>query len=354
MKKAVSLILTLILTTSLFATAAYAETGMSNFKKTLSYAEGQYTDVSSKDWFCRNVGGAYEYGLMNGTSDRTFSPSGNVRISEVVALAARLHSIYNTGKASFASGNPWYQPYVDYAVDNGIISKNRFEDYNTYATRYQVAEILASALPASAFPAINDINTGDIPDVSLEMPYECVYVLYRAGVLTGKTAEGNFCPADNVLRSETAAIATRIADESLRVKFSVQPSNGGTAAEYLRSAVKLGRETISLALEHYKAAYAAPNGGNVLTLLSKAKEYATLAADYSKKAAELCKSDSLYSSSYNDIYSSYLGCLSAADYITKLAAAPAAPGADWDSAYTLLTGCGEALSRAAEKIGSSK
>jgi hypothetical protein len=358
MKKTISFILSFMLTISLIATPAFAEAGMSNFKRTLSYTEGKYTDVSSSDWFSKNVADAYEYNLMQGMSENTFGASSYVRISEAVAMAARLHSIYTTGKADFSMSTPWYKSYVDYALANGIISERRFENYELYATRYQVAEIFAASMPSSELKAINNINIGDIPDVSLETPYQCVYTLYSAGVLTGKTDAGNFFPAENILRNEMAVVVTRMANAELRVKFSINtsPSEGIGSKAQLVTTVDNARQSIVLALERYIAAcsgFSSPKLEDRMAAqiaLEKSYEYALMATQHTMNAANYCKSNNKYSSAYDDLYNSYLGCIETAKYIKAVAAAPVASTTDWLSAKTLMNGCGEALSRAADTI----
>ena len=358
MKKTISLLLSVIFMISFLMTSAYAEAGMSNFKKTLTYRTGLYTDVSSGDWFSINVSDAYEYDIMNGVSGNVFGATSNVKLSEVIAIAARIHSIYTTGKAEFSASTPWYQSYVDYAAANGIISENRFENLELFASRYQVAEIFAAALPTSALGAINSINVGDIPDVSLETPYQCIYTLYWAGVLTGKTSSGAFCPSDNVQRCEIAAIATRMANESLRVKFTINKSASGenSSGAQVLSTVNLARQSVVLASDSYTAAnigFASGIPANAVAAeaaLNSAYEYTLMAAQHAMTAAEFCKSNSKYSSAYDDIYNSYLACQAAVTYIQKVAAAPVAPSTDWLTAKSLISGSGEALSRAYDAI----
>lgn len=355
MKKTISLILCITLTASLLATAAFAQGGLSYFQKTLTYKDGKFTDVAASDWFSMNVKAAYEYGLINGKTAKAFGASDNVTIAETITLAARLHSIYNNGKANFTEGTPWYQVYVDYAITNGIISNGRFEDYTAYATRLQFAEVFAAAFPSSALIAINNINAGDIPDVSLDSPYQSVYTLYNAGVLTGKTAAGNFCPSENILRSEMAAIVTRMANASLRVSFTIEkatPSGTITSGVQLLEATNSARQSVALALESYNTAYvfAGTNNTMALAYLGKAKEYTTMAAQYAQNAAVFCKANSKYSTAYNDINNSSLGCIQSLEYIAAVAAAPASAPAKWEYASKLLSGSGEALSRAAETI----
>lgn len=344
MKKTTSFVLCIMMTISLLSVSAFAQSGLSNFQKTLTYKSGQFGDVASSDWFSPNVGAAYEYGLMLGNTDGSFGSNSNVKISEVVAMAARLSSIYTTGSASFTASTPWYQTYVDYAVEKGIISAGRFENYDVYSTRFQVAEILVASLPDTALPTINTIEVGQIPDVSLETPYISVYTLYRAGVVTGKTAAGNFNPSDKILRSEMAAIVTRMADASLRVKFTIQAATTGvtvseitTKAELL-AAVKKGQEYASFASGCYSDAYQYAINGSITGTrggLTKTKENVQAAAEYAKAAAAYCKANSAYSSAYDDLNNTYLACTEAAKNIDTLYAAPFAN--PWSATKTLMT-----------------
>lgn len=230
MKKLVSLVFSLLLVASLASTALATESAsLSNFKRVNAYKSGQFDDVKSSDWFEASVKEAYEFDLVKGSSNTTFSPSGSITIAESLALASRLHSIYHTGSAEFTQGNPWYQVYVDYAIANGIIADGQFTDFSSAATRAQFAQILANSLDSSALSAINNIEV--IPDVSGSEPYgNAVYQLYKAGILTGSDVKGTFNPNSNIQRSEVAAIVTRMADTSARKSVTLNKctANGHT------------------------------------------------------------------------------------------------------------------------------
>jgi hypothetical protein len=219
-KRVLSFLLILILVVLILPTYAFAAGSLSNFAKAKTYTLGQFTDVSDQ-WFAPNVQSAYEYGLVDGTSPNTFSPSKNLTIAEAIKLAACLNSIYNTGSASFTKGTtPWYQPYVDYALSNGII-KAAYPDYTAYATRSDMAVIFAHALPDEAMTPKNTIDDNAIPDVSIGYSYGVdVYKLYRAGVLVGSD-KGVFSPNSNITRDAVAAIVSRMADESLRLSLTL-------------------------------------------------------------------------------------------------------------------------------------
>ena len=50
--------------------------------------EGQFTDVKDGDWFASPVVSAYEYGVLNGRSESSFAPTGNVTIAARLTIAA--------------------------------------------------------------------------------------------------------------------------------------------------------------------------------------------------------------------------------------------------------------------------
>ncbi len=227
-KRICSLLLTAALMLGLLP-SAFA--GYENFTAQTTYTPGQFTDVADNAWYADNVRAAYEYGLINGQSATRFAPDSSLTVAEAVKLAACLHSIYNTGSAEFASSSPWYRTYVDYALQNGILTAER-SDYTQPASRAVFASVLAAALPADALGAINTIEDGAIPDVSSSASYaDAVYQLYRAGVLTGSDSAGRFMPSSTIKRSEAAAIVTRMADPSLRRTFSLAVSTELTASE---------------------------------------------------------------------------------------------------------------------------
>ncbi len=235
MKKTAALLLAAVMAASVFPAVTYADEGPENFKHSVEYPEGVFEDVRVGDWYHDNVAAAYEMGLMRGY-EGYFSPEGSVTVAETVAMAARLHRIYHTGAADFVQGQPWYQVYVDYARENGILSAEESLSWNSPATRRQVAVFLARALPETGLTPINELADGAVPDVkSWYDGAEEIYRLYRAGILTGSDAYGHFQPEQNIWRSAVAAIVSRMADSSLRVRYSLQQPAYPTLIEQPRA-----------------------------------------------------------------------------------------------------------------------
>lgn len=192
--------------------------GLHNFVAKRPYTRGMFLDMpyNQTAWYDSYVEKVVRIGLMVGDTSGRFVPAGDVKLSEVIAMAARLHNIYIGESGEFSQGPVWYNVYVRYALANGIIREGDFVDFNRSATRGEMAYILASAVPADALACI---NAGvDIPDVNAGIPYSHqIFQLYAAGVLTGY-ADGSYHPLDAISRAETAAIIARIADVGLRVE----------------------------------------------------------------------------------------------------------------------------------------
>lgn len=194
-----------------------------HFNKAVRYNNGQFKDVSPNTWYAKNVEDCVELGLMKGCSEHAFNPTGNLTIAEAITIAARIHSIYFTGGERFSQTSNWYQVYMDYAYQNGIISKKIYEsDVNKYINRLTFAEIFSKALPNEALYAINSVKDGSLPDVTSGSYNKTIYKLYRAGILTGNDSKGTFAPYSYITRAESAAIVSRMAESDNRISFILQ------------------------------------------------------------------------------------------------------------------------------------
>ena len=184
------------------------------FSRSVAYTG--FSDVDESQWYGTQQQGvvqaAVQLGIMNGYVDGTFKPTGNIKLSEVIKMAAVVHDIYLGGHYRFdmTEGNLWFDTYVNYCIANGIIQRGEFSNYEESATRAQMAYIFSNALPS--FETINQVEYSNIPDVDAATPYASdILTLYRAGVLTGDAGTHQFRPAAEITRAEAAAIITRVA-----------------------------------------------------------------------------------------------------------------------------------------------
>lgn len=206
-----------------------AGAALSDFTQQRTYS-GQFTDVAANVWYYDNVKTAYELGLVNGSSNTTYSPEDNITVAEVQTLVARIHATYH-GNTIPAKSGAWYTPYIEYCmehIDHEICGMAYMVDGGTMvadtpASRSYFAYLMYAAMPSSEYTVINTIADGSLPDVDDIVFMDAnkrVYALYRAGILTGSDSQGTFHPDSNITRAEVAAIISRMIDPSQRVKNS--------------------------------------------------------------------------------------------------------------------------------------
>ena len=177
-----------------------------------------FIDVSENAWFYNDVIRAYYDGLINGKTNTTFAPDLNITYVEAIKLAACMHQKYTEGKVTLTVGNPWYKPYLDYCIENGILKEDHGYDLNAPATRQGYMRIFAYSLPPEALEEINYVAEDAIPDVKKD---PAIYKLYRAGIVGGVDAARNCNPTANIKRSEVAAVLTRMMYKAARIEFTL-------------------------------------------------------------------------------------------------------------------------------------
>ena len=257
MKKILAFILALslflVITAPVFAAEpAYPEVpacagSLTNFRKVSSFSAELFADVLPGGWYADNVAAAYEYGLVLGYGNGRFGVGADTTVGQVIAIADRLHNRYYGGSGAFVQGKPWYQIYMDYAQRYGLADAGQY-DPNAVATRAQFAAILSAALPDEALAPINRVKA--LPDVDSAAAYlPAVLRLYNAGILNGIDEYGTFRPDRPIPREQVAAMASRVADPSLRKTFTLRPEDGTTYEDTLFDASYVHRIDVQISEE---------------------------------------------------------------------------------------------------------
>ena len=224
MKK--KLIAALLAATVAAGTMPSAGALLDGFTASRTYSN-QFTDVPTNAWYYNSVKTAYELGLTSGTSAITFSPKKSVNVNETTAFLARIHAVYTGNEITGQPDASWSSKYYDYVtdfIDSGYMGDGLYE----LATepRWEFAYQLSKALPDCEYTEINYIPDGQIPDLPVsQYGYDVVtriYMLYRAGILSGNDAYGTFAPNSNVTRAEVTAIISRMIDPAQRKTFTLK------------------------------------------------------------------------------------------------------------------------------------
>ena len=92
----------------------------------VSSADGSlpFKDVKEGKWFYKSVRFVYENGYMNGITNDTFDPNGNLTRGMVVTILCRMDggTPELTGAFSDVAPKKWYAGYVGWAAKNKLVN----------------------------------------------------------------------------------------------------------------------------------------------------------------------------------------------------------------------------------------
>ena len=197
--------------------AAAENSGLAAFDDMKSYSKSVFSDISDAAWYAASVKTVYEKGIMDGVGNGTFAPAGTVTWTQAVAIAARIHSVYNGTEIPTAAG-PWYLPYMDYARTAGLLPATCPEDSkanDAKINRQELAALFRNVLSEGDLPEINNATPPDLDKVDSRYR-QGVQDMYASGIFTGKSG-GMFDPNGLTTRAEIATIVTRLLCPAQRV-----------------------------------------------------------------------------------------------------------------------------------------
>ena len=168
-----------------------------------------FTDVDANAWYAEAVAYCREHGLMNGTSNTTFEPEGNLTRAMLVTVLYRMSgSPAVSGDDGFTdtAAGAWYSDAVLWAAQQGVVNGygNGMFGANDPVTREQMAAILWRY--AGSPPATGTAGFSDEADVS---GYAAAAVNW-AGMnnIVATVSEGVFAPKSNATRAQVAVALT--------------------------------------------------------------------------------------------------------------------------------------------------
>jgi uncharacterized repeat protein (TIGR02543 family) len=176
-----------------------------------------FTDVGENDWFYDAVGYAYLNGLMNGTSDTTFSPNATSSRAMIVTVLWRIAgSPAATGTNAFTDlTQDWYRQAVQWAVENGItngVSADAF-DPDAAVTREQLAALLYrfAAYMGYDITQANDLSGYSDAGLISDFAKDAMAFANAMGFITGDT-ETTLSPGTGSTRAVLATVLMRLCE----------------------------------------------------------------------------------------------------------------------------------------------
>ena len=184
-------------------------TSLTGIEETGAPEQPTFTDVSPTAWYYSFVETVAEKGLFAGAGDGTFAPEASMTYAQFLTVLYQ----FSGEKLPVAEG-PWYQSYVNWAKNAGLIPAG-MADFNPEApiTRQDMAALFGAFLEQYDHPGepVTDetpafADAGDMADYAAHG----VTLVYQMGLMSG--GDGNrFDPLATATRAQVAVTMVQMA-----------------------------------------------------------------------------------------------------------------------------------------------
>ncbi len=189
------------------------------FGASLSFADTGFKDVASTHWAISYINFLSSEEIIAGYPDSTFKPENPVKINEFITMTIKALG-YNLESKS----TDWSKPYIDKAIELGVIENKEFDSYGANITREQMVSIAANALALTEVKVGNQLDSYlkvDIKDYYLIDGYyiQNVFEVYKWGIVGG-FPDGTFKPKNTASRAEACVVLNKIMNPETRTPYS--------------------------------------------------------------------------------------------------------------------------------------
>lgn len=156
--------------------------------------------------------------IINGYPDGTFKPLANVKINEFITMTVKA-----LGYRFESMSSDWAKPYIDKAIELGLILDREFTSYTANINREQMASIIVNAValseprPSSTMDLYVRNETKDYYLVS-DYYKQNIIDSFKYGIITGY-ADHTFKPKNFSNRAEASTVISKLLNKSQRKPF---------------------------------------------------------------------------------------------------------------------------------------
>lgn len=168
------------------------------------------------------------YGIINGYDNGTIRPDAYISAAEYLTVIVK-----SLGFTEETAGADWAQPYINKAVELGLIDAGEYTDYSAPVTRSQAAKIAANALKDNVVADENSVKAKIYDYAEIEEQYKPYVVLAYDKKIVNGNHDNCFEPDRYITRAEAGVVAVRLIDKNGGIQNpgnngSTGPNNGGT------------------------------------------------------------------------------------------------------------------------------
>lgn len=162
------------------------------------YTGSSFNDVPVNAWYKPYLLPLSMTSAISGYPDGLFHPNDTMTTAQFLKII-----LVTQGATVEPNGNPWYTPYVNQAINDGMITADTFDDYNTPISREDMAMLMVRALdlPLDSSTSLTFTDTASID--SEHEPY--IKEAVDAGIMEGYP-DHSFRPKATATRAEVTKL----------------------------------------------------------------------------------------------------------------------------------------------------
>lgn len=176
----------------------------------------EFQDTGKHKWALDAIESMAVKGIINGKSDTTFAPTANITRAEFAALASRMLKLNENSSRDIpfadVDNSKWYYNSVAAVYDNGLINgkSNTTFDPEGNITREEMAKIIGNILENHHYKGQATSELAKFNDKDSVSPWaqNGAAMAVHNGIITGDA--GKFNPKSNATRAETAVMLYRL------------------------------------------------------------------------------------------------------------------------------------------------
>ncbi len=201
---------------------------------TLSYASSveqiNFSDVLPAAWYASDL----KYitndvrKILQGYPDGKYHPNDTLSVEQFIKAA-----VSTAGRQPSPENGSWSQPYIDLALEFGMIQPNQFDSYKRGITRGEMASIIVAGFTKMSG---DNVLTYDVNEMKQRIPdyqaiptknIDAVCKAFAMGIIQGYP-DKNFHSQDVLTRAQATVVIRRIIDSSARLKLQPLSTLSGT------------------------------------------------------------------------------------------------------------------------------
>lgn len=177
-----------------------------------------FQDLPESHWAKPYIDPLSTLEIINGYPDGTFKPLANVKINEFITMTVKA-----LGYRFESMSGDWAKPYIDKAIELGLILDREFTSYTANITREQMASIIVNAVALSESRPSSTMDLyvrNETKDYYLVSDYYKQNIIdsFKYGIITGY-ADHTFKPKNFSNRAEASTVISKLLNKSQRKPF---------------------------------------------------------------------------------------------------------------------------------------